>query len=235
MSQTNIDRAEAKKAGQGMLVDDPIPEKLLSGIQQLKLDLSSDQHRQLFSYLQLFDKWNKAYNLSAVRNIDDMLSRHLFDSLSIASYLQGRRFIDVGTGGGLPGIPLAITFPDYQFFLLDSNGKKTRFLFQVKQELGLDNVEVVQSRVEKFIPEQHFDGVISRAFASLDAMLSGSHQLLTPQGKFYAMKGQRPEVELAAIGGMYRLEKCESLMVPDCIAERHLIIISQNPNEHTEA
>jgi 16S rRNA (guanine527-N7)-methyltransferase len=146
--------------------------------------------------------------------------------------LQGTVFVDVGTGGGLPGIPLAIVFPERHFALLDSNDKKTRFLFQVKQDLTLSNVDVVQSRVEQYQPPFLFDGVISRAFASLNDMLTGSRHLLANGGCWYAMKGQKPDAELATLSGNqltqnYVVKNCIELQVPNNTGERHLIIISK--------
>jgi len=198
---------------------------LVSGAQQLGLDLKLQQIEQLVAYLRLFDKWNHAFNLSAIREPAAMVKLHLLDSLSVASVLQGERFIDVGTGGGLPGIPLAIKFPRKSFTLLDSAGKKTRFLFQVKQELGLDNVTVENRRVEQFHPPQKFDGVISRAFASLPDMVTSCGHLRTPEGRFWAMKGQVPVEELREIEPDFTLEHCHSLQVPGVEAQRCLLVI----------
>ena len=132
---------------------------------------------RLLDYLVLLHKWNRAYNLTAVRDPQQMVTRHLLDSLSIAPHVRGQRLIDVGTGGGLPGVPLSILFPDREFHLLDSNGKKTRFLFQVKTALGLDNMAVHQARVESF-EQGPFDAVLSRAVASLEDMVTGCRHLL---------------------------------------------------------
>ena len=138
-----------------------IAQALRTGCEQLGLTLDAPQQRQLLEYLALFIKWNQAYNLSAIRDPEQMLRLHLLDSLSIAPYLTGQRFIDVGTGGGLPGIPLAICFPERHFTLLDSAGKKMRFLFQVKQSLKLANVDTQNCRVEAYQPAQLYDGVDS--------------------------------------------------------------------------
>lgn len=208
--------------------DNQIRQRLLQGLDILGLELSELQVSCLLDYLRLFAKWNSAYNLSAVRRIDDMVPRHLLDSLSLVPYLEdGRRWIDVGSGGGLPGIPLAIVFPDKQLTLLDSNGKKTRFLFQIKTELQLENLEVVQSRVEDFRPVQPFDAVFSRAFASLPEFLTGCAHLVTPTGRFYAMKGQYPEDELREVEKPFNVEHCSSLRVPGETAARHLVVISR--------
>lgn len=198
---------------------------LVTGTHQLGLDLKSQQLDQLMAYLKLFDKWNHAFNLSAIREPAAMVKLHLLDSLSIAPYLEGERFIDVGTGGGLPGIPLAIRFPQKSFTLLDSAGKKTRFLFQVKQELGLDNVVVENRRVEHYHPDRGFDGVISRAFASLQDMVQSCGHLLNESGRFWAMKGQVPLAELKMIEDHYTVEHCHRLEVPGMEAQRCLLVI----------
>lgn len=198
---------------------------LVSGAQQLGLDLKTHQIDQLLAYLSLFEKWNQAFNLSAIREPAAMVKLHLLDSLSIAPVLVGESFIDVGTGGGLPGIPLAIRFPQKHFTLLDSAGKKTRFLFQVKQELGLDNVSVENRRVEQFTPNPKFDGVISRAFASLPDMVESCAHLLNEGGRFWAMKGQIPVDELREIEASYILEHCHSLQVPGVEAQRCLLVM----------
>ncbi len=186
--------------------------ELESGVEELGLKLSSEQLDLLIQYLHLLDKWNKAYNLSAVRDIRQMLSRHLLDSLVILDKVEGERFLDVGTGAGLPGIPLAICYPDKRFTLLDSNGKKTRFLFQVKTELGLSNVNVVCERVESFQAEG-FDAITSRAYASLDLMVASTQHLLAPDGRYYALKGQYPESELSEIAKPFKVHAIEPLCV----------------------
>jgi 16S rRNA (guanine527-N7)-methyltransferase len=201
---------------------------LTDGIEQLDLSVSDEKIELLLAYHQLLIKWNKAYNLTAVRDPLQMISRHLLDSLSIAKYIQGDRFIDVGTGAGLPGIVLAIFYPEKSFDLLDSNGKKTRFLFQVKTELKLHNVEVHHARVEQLEQERGFDGVLSRAFATITDMINGSDQLLAANGCFYAMKGLYPEDEIEQLSQMvkrYKVESSSSLRVPGEDGERHLIVI----------
>jgi 16S rRNA (guanine527-N7)-methyltransferase len=212
--------------------NNPLAEKLARGIDRLGIAVSAQQQEKLLAYICEFDKWNKAYNLSAVRNIEQMVTRHLLDSLSVVSHiatliatLPAQRFIDVGTGGGLPGIPLAIVFPERRFTLLDSNGKKTRFLFHVKTLLGLDNVTVENRRVEHFQPVQKFDVVISRAFASLADMTDGCRHLLAEGGVFLAMKGLYPEQELAPLTETHRLLASHPLRVPESDGERHLLIL----------
>ena len=189
------------------------------------LGVAEDPARQasLLQYLELLVKWNKAYNLTAVRDPEQMVVKHLLDSLAIAPYLRGQRLIDVGTGGGLPGVPMAILFPGREFHLLDSNGKKTRFLFQVKTALGLDNMAVHQARVETFQCEPAFDTVLSRAFASLQDMVSGCRHLLADDGHFLAMKGVYPGEEIAAIEQWCAVEAVHQLAVPGLGEERHLV------------
>lgn len=199
---------------------------LTDGIRKLSLSLSEKKIEDLLAYHQLMIKWNKAYNLTAVRDPLAMVSRHLVDSLSIAPYIEGQRFIDVGTGGGLPGIVMAIIFPEKSFDLLDSNGKKTRFLFQVKTELKLTNVNVHHCRVEQHKPEYGYDGILSRAFATLKDMVDGSRQLLADGGRFYAMKGVYPRQELRDIPKPYKVETCHTLQVPGTDGERHLIVMT---------
>lgn len=203
-------------------------QRLHSGAAAMGLSLSDGQVERLLQYLQLFHKWNKTYNLSAIRDIDSQLDRHLLDSLSVVPYLDEthQRVIDVGTGGGLPGMVLAIVFPERHFTLLDSAGKKTRFLFQVKTQLGLDNVQVENRRVESFQPDTLYDGVISRAFASLKDMTDGCHHLLQPSGVFYAMKGIYPEDELSQIAKHYKVSASYPLQVPREDGERHLLVLT---------
>lgn len=170
-----------------------------------------EQQALLGAYLDLLHKWNQAYNLTSVRTRDEMQVKHIADSLAVSPYLHGQRLIDVGTGAGLPGIPLAIMHPDKQFTLLDSNSKKTRFLKQAKQQLELQNVEIVHSRVEDYQPEQGFDTVISRAFASICDMLRGSQHLACDNGRFLAMKGVPPTEELQQLPAGFSLDTVHSL------------------------
>lgn len=199
--------------------------KLEEGVTALGQSLAPEKIDILLAYHLLLQKWNKAYNLTAVRNAEEMISRHILDSLSIAPYFEGQRFLDVGTGAGLPGIVLAIAYPDREFDLLDSNGKKTRFLFQVKTELALANVAVFHSRVERHQPGQLYDGIFSRAFATLQDMLEGSRHLLDKSGHYYAMKGIYPDQELSAIEKDYKVEACHPLEVPGADGQRHLVVI----------
>jgi 16S rRNA (guanine527-N7)-methyltransferase len=196
---------------------------LQQGCNALDLTPDTGQQESLLEYLALLAKWNKTYNLTAVRDSRQMVTRHLLDSLAIATHLSGRRFIDVGTGAGLPGIPLAIMFPEREFHLLDSNGKKTRFLFQVKTALCLDNIAVHQARVASFRPAERFDAVLSRAFASLQDMVHGCRHLLAPGGRFLAMKGASPGEELEAVRGECAQTSVYPLTVPGLGEQRHLV------------
>ena len=210
--------------------------QLVRGAVEMSVTLNEEQIEKLLSYVREFEKWNKAYNLSAVRDIRQMVARHLLDSLSVVPWFHSQlvdvkknfpltRVIDVGTGGGLPGIPLAIMFPDIQFTLLDSNGKKTRFLFQVKTLLGLKNVTVENRRVEELQPEPKFSAVISRAFASLQDMTEGCTHLLDKNGIFLAMKGLFPQDELTPIADQIALIESVKLLVAETDGERHLLVL----------
>ncbi len=192
------------------------------------ITLPENQQQQLVGYVELLHKWNKAYNLTSVRDPEEMLVRHILDSIVVEPHLQGTRFIDVGTGPGLPGIPLAIVRPDAHFTLLDSLGKRVRFLRQVQHELHLENVTPVQSRVEAFPAEPGFDGVISRAFASLTDMVNWCHHLPAENGRFYALKGLRPDDEIAVLPEAVSVEEIIRLQVPALDGERHLVIIKPN-------
>ncbi|WP_278361380.1 16S rRNA (guanine(527)-N(7))-methyltransferase RsmG [Stutzerimonas kunmingensis] len=209
------------------LVSESHAAELVRGAQALGVELSEGQQQQLLAYLALLIKWNKAYNLTAVRDPDEMVSRHLLDSLSVVSFVaeSGQTWLDVGSGGGMPGVPLAIMFPDRSFTLLDSNGKKTRFLTQVKLELKLANLEVVHSRVEQFQPAEAFDGITSRAFSSLEDFASWTRHLGNTQTRWLAMKGVQPDYELQRLPADFRLDACHVLKVPGCQGQRHLLIL----------
>lgn len=189
----------------------------------LNIKATPQQIALLIQYLTLLEKWNKVYNLTAIRDPQEMLVKHLLDSLATVPYITGQRWIDVGTGGGLPGIPLAIMFPEKQVDLLDSNSKKTRFLTQAKVELGLKNVHVIHERVENHQPITLYDGIISRAFASMDDMLHWTNHLLKEGGAWWAMKGQREFEDLTALPGEVRVQEVIELSVPGLDAERMLL------------
>ena len=205
-------------------------EELAQGVRELGVEVSPEQQQQLLAYLALLIKWNKAYNLTAVRDPDEMVSRHLLDSLSVVPYVldAGDNWLDVGSGGGMPGIPLAILFPERRFTLLDSNGKKTRFLTQVKLELKLANLEVIHSRVEAFKPPQAFSGVVSRAFSSLEDFANWTRHLGDGQSQWLAMKGVHPDDELQALPTDFRLAASHLLKVPGCQGQRHLLILRRS-------
>jgi 16S rRNA (guanine527-N7)-methyltransferase len=200
-------------------------EELSTGARQLGVELSEAQHVQLLAYLALLIKWNKAYNLTAVRNPDEMVSRHLLDSLSVMPFIHSERWLDVGSGGGMPGIPLAILHPDKKVTVLDSNGKKTRFLTQVKLELKLDNLTVIHKRVEEFQPEQPFSGIVSRAFSSMENFTNWTRHLGDEQTQWLAMKGLHPADELVALPADFRVDSEQALTVPGCQGQRHLLIL----------
>lgn len=220
---------EGQRMGEDPLTDGRAQLQLKKGLDQLGLALDSNQVDQLLAYLALLVKWNRAYNLTAISDPLDMVALHLLDSLSIIPWLTGECFIDVGTGPGLPGIPLAIALPDRHFTLLDSNGKRVRFLFQVRTSLGLGNVSEVQSRAESYSPPRLFDGVISRAYSALDTMIASTAHLLAPGGHFFAMKGRLPSEELSALAKPYIVTGAHPLQVPGIDGERHLIAIGTSP------
>lgn len=212
---------------------------LVQGLRDMGIALKEEQLQTLLTYLKILHKWNQVYNLSAIRDPDAMATLHVLDSLALAPYLQSFlqrsaspvQVIDVGTGAGLPGLPLAVACPQAAVTLLDSNGKKTRFLFQAIVKLGLSNVEVVNNRAEKFSPEHKFAIVTSRAFASLENMIRTSSHLLAEDGEFWAMKGAYPEKELVECGA--ELHRVHRLHIPGC-EERHLLVMKKHrENIHT--
>jgi len=202
-------------------------EKLATGLAQLQLELDAGVQARLLAYLDLLAKWNRSYNLTAVRKPEQMLVRHLFDSLAIHPYLRGTQILDVGTGAGLPGIPLALACPAQHFTLLDSNSKKTRFVTQAVAELGLDNVTVVQSRIKAFKADAGFDTIVSRAYSTLAEFASGVQSLLAANGILLAMKGVYPATELAELPATFTLAENIELQVPELDAERNLLVIQQ--------
>ncbi len=201
------------------------PERLLQqGLQAMGLALPPDIEPRLLEFLRLLEKWNQAYNLTAVRDPEQMVARHLLDSLAVLPYVRGSRALDIGTGAGLPGLPLALALPQTHFTLLDSNAKKTRFVTQAAHTLGLANVVVVQARAEKFQPAEKFTTLLARAFASIPDMLATTRHLCAPGGRWLAMKGVFPQEELAAVPAGF-VAQVESLRVPGLKAARHVVII----------
>lgn len=201
--------------------------QLDEGCAALSLDLSEIQKQQLLDYVALLLKWNKVYNLTSVRDPAQMLSRHILDSLSVLPYLDASSLLDVGTGGGLPGIPAAIVRPDCAVTLLDSNSKKTRFLQQVKAELGLHNVTVVHGRVEQ-VSLPKFAIITARAFATIDDIIKLAGQHCEQNGRLVLMKGVYPNEELQFDSDAFRLQDVVSLDVPECEGERHLVRLIKN-------
>ncbi|WP_257263698.1 16S rRNA (guanine(527)-N(7))-methyltransferase RsmG [Endozoicomonas sp. ONNA2] len=197
------------------------------GAKSLCIDLSPVQADLLTRYVLLLNKWNKAYNLTAIRDPGAMVFRHIIDSLSIVPHISGQAILDAGSGPGLPGVVLAIVYPDKKFTTLDSNGKKTRFMLQAKLDLQLDNLEVVHARAESFQVEAPFDTITSRAFSSLVNMVDGTKHLLSPSGVYLAMKGLYPEAELKELMDRHDIELvgCEPLKVPGTDGDRHLVIL----------
>ncbi len=206
-----------------------IEQSITAGSEQLGLRLPTEAIACLAVYLALLERWNRAYNLTAVRDPAAMVVRHLLDSLSILPWLDGPRVLDVGSGAGLPGIPLAVARPDCEFCLLDSNGKRTRFLTQVVAELRLPNVCVVRNRVEDYRPVILFNSVVSRAFATLADMVAAAGRLCVPEGRLLAMKGVFPDDELARLPLGYRVAGVYPLHVPSLDAERHLVHLALAP------
>ena len=198
-----------------------------SGLLTLNCQPDEKQLAQLKQYVDLLNRWNKTYNLTAVRDPKDMIPLHIFDSLVVADLIKGENCLDVGSGGGLPTIPLAIMQPQRQFTALDTNGKKTRFIQQVVIELGLKNVSVVHERVEKWQADNPFDAIISRAFASIHDFVSSSSMHLKEGGTMYAMKGQYPTAEMQYLPKGYTLSCSNELHVPSVEGERHLLEITR--------
>ncbi|MBM7073452.1 16S rRNA (guanine(527)-N(7))-methyltransferase RsmG [Shewanella sp. 202IG2-18] len=202
-----------------------LKQQLVHYLFQAEITITEQQQQQLVGLVAMLNKWNKAYNLTSVRDPMQMLVRHIMDSVVVSKHLNGQRFIDVGTGPGLPGLPLAIINPDKEFVLLDSLGKRIRFQKQVQFELGIHNVTSVESRVEAYQDEQGFDGVLSRAFASVQDMLNWCHHLPKSDGVFYALKGQLTDDELAQLPEGFDVIETIDLKVPALDEQRHLLKI----------
>lgn len=192
-----------------------------------QLDFPQEIQEKLLAYLNLMQQWNRVHNLTAIRDPHEMIMLHIVDSLAINRFLLGKRIIDVGTGGGLPGIPLAMVNPDKTFVLLDSNNKKTLFLNQVVIDLKLQNVQVIHSRVEDYRPETCFDSVITRAFSTLKNMLEMTTHLVCQQGQFLAMKGVYPEDEIQEVPDSFRVMSVHALKINGLNAERHLVCVEK--------
>jgi 16S rRNA (guanine527-N7)-methyltransferase len=206
-----------------------LAESLRAGLKTLGgLDADPALGQKMLEYLELLQRWNRTYNLTAVRDPAGMITRHLLDSLSILPWVSGRRLLDAGTGAGLPGVPLAIAQPGLDVTLLDSSGKKVRFLNHLRRELGLQNAHPVQARLEEYEPLYHFDVIVSRAFASLAAFVEAARHL-AHAANLLAMKGRYPAAELDDLPDWVQLHSVEKLEVPGLQEDRHLVIMSVNP------
>jgi 16S rRNA (guanine527-N7)-methyltransferase len=201
-------------------------DRLQSGVIQLGLTATDRQLDVLLKYLVLLNKWNSAFNLSGIKKPAEMVTAHLLDSLAISTYIEGKLVLDIGSGAGLPGVPLAILNPDIHFVLLDSNGKKTRFLFQVKLALGLENISIENKRIEHYQCPEQIDIVVCRAFASLPKLVQLCSEVVTGKCKVLAMKGTYPASELDALPACYKDPKITKLSVPGIGSERHLVEIT---------
>jgi 16S rRNA (guanine527-N7)-methyltransferase len=205
-------------------------EELQRGLVQLNVQISQESQDKLLDYLALLHKWNKVYNLTAIRDPQEMVSHHLLDNIAVMPYLWPGRWLDVGCGAGLPGIVLAIMQPDWQFTLLDGNSKKTSFVQQAVIELGIQNVSVCCARVEDFQSKEKYDGIISRAFTDLGNFLRTTRHLVSPQGRWAAMKGLA-ERELAEVPSDCRIDRVIPLQVPGLEAARSLVIATCKGSE----
>ena len=213
--------------GQVTVTDEAIKTGIESLDLGMKLVLNDTQYAQIECYIKLLLRWNKVFNLTAIRAAEDMLPLHILDSLSVLPYIDYQHCLDVGSGAGLPGIPLAIAHPEKQMTLLDTNGKKTRFMQQAVIELNLKNVRIVHARVEKWSPEQPFDAIISRAFSSLQDFVHLTAHHLSTTGMLYAMKGRYPADELESLPQEYRATEVK-LSIPSLDVDRFLIEIKKH-------
>ena len=208
------------------MTNEDLAEQLASGARELGLDPTPEQIGQLLQFLALLRRWGKVYNLTSIDRPEDIVRLHLLDSLSLWPHLRGRRVLDVGTGAGLPGIPLAVLFPERQFVLLDRTAKKVRFVLQAATALGLRNVTGEHSRIEDYAPREPFDVIVARAYASLSDIWSQTARLLAADGAILAMKGRAREIEQETPPAA-RLETV-ALVVPGLDAERHLVVMTES-------
>jgi 16S rRNA (guanine527-N7)-methyltransferase len=199
--------------------------ELTTALEQNNIVLSDAMTQSLQHYLELMLKWNNMYNLTAITDPHEMIYLHLVDSLIIAPYVTGKQCLDLGTGAGLPGIPLAIIHPDQQWTLVDKNSKKTRFLIQAVAELNLKNVQVVHFRGEEFHPAHGFDNILSRAFGSLRLFVDTTRHLLNPDGELIAMKGKYPDDELADLPAKVSVQSVQHIDIKGIDIERHLVCL----------
>ena len=208
---------------------DRLHARLQTGLSGLRLDLPEAAIATLLDYVALLSRWNAAYNLTAVREPGEMITRHLVDSLAIVPYVTGESLADLGSGAGLPGIVLAIVAPERRVTVVDSNGKKARFLREAARSLKLANVKVIEGRVEDV--EGRYDCITARAFATLADMLAWGGQLLAENGAWLAMKGRVLDEELAGVPADFRVEAVHALEVPGLEAERHLVVVRRVTGE----
>lgn len=199
-------------------------EKITIALKELDIQASSEQIQLWIDYLVLLEKWNKVYNMTAIKKIDDMLVKHLFDSLSVAKFIKGSTTVDVGTGGGLPGVVLAILYPEHEFTLVDSVGKKIMFLKNVKKTLGLSNINPVNQRIETL--DGSFDNIISRAFSAVDNFYELCKHMLTDDNQMLAMKG--PDAEEKNLVKLPLVDKHYEITVPFLDAKRNLIVLTRS-------
>jgi len=199
---------------------------LANGLEALGLELTPGAQGRLLEFLELLAKWNRTYNLTAVRDSAEMVTRHLLDSLSVVAYVKGPRVLDMGSGAGLPGIPLAVARPGLKFVLLEKNARKVRFLRYAIQILRIENIEVIHSPIEQFRPAEKFDTLIARAFTDIPAMLAAAHHLCGEGGEFLFMKGAYPHTELTGIPDCFTVKQVKPLSVPGLAARRHLVIVT---------
>ena len=211
---------------------DSAAELLTAGIDQLQMKLTDSQQISMIEFLQLLQKWNKAFNLTSIVQWRDMVIKHLLDSLSVSPWIKGKTVLDVGTGAGIPGVPLAIANPQLHFTLLDTNGKKTRFIKQAVTELKISNITVVQSRIENFTSENPFDQIICRAYSAISKFVAQTEQLLHSDIQLLAMKGLLPQEELdeletdARLSSLIKVQEWQELRVPYLDEQRHLVLLT---------
>ena len=209
------------------MIEDQLIRNLHQGLSGLGLDPQSCPCEAYLQYIDLLARWNRAYNLTGVRDKGRMIHAHVIDSLAVLPYIRGKRCLDVGTGAGLPGFILALTQPDKEWTLVDSNGKKIRFLRQLLFEMKTENVEVVHSRAEKFLSSVAYSSIISRAFGTLDEYYRAVEHLLLPGTRALAMKGRLPDQELQEVAGWQKSISVEELQVPGIRAHRSLVILQR--------
>ncbi len=201
--------------------------RIKNGLLAMGLQATDDLCEKLHLFINLLQKWNQAFNLTAIKDPDDMLSLHLFDSLAIAKLIHDNTILDVGTGAGLPGIPLALYYPDKQFVLLDSNSKKTRFITQVVHELNINNIEVVKERIEAYNPRHDFANIVSRAFTSLEKFVELTSRLCSHNGQILAMKADAAQQPALQTNMDWQIAEIVALQIPELAAKRCAVIIKK--------